>query len=93
MIPEFLHAHIVALISIFAALLHTLGIVSSAHALMTVRTSQGAIAWAMSLITFPYAALPLYWIFGRNKFQGYVNARRKVDQGIHNITESLDDYT
>lgn len=90
---DFLHAHIVALISIFAALLHVLGIVSSAHALMTVRTSQGAIAWAMSLITFPYAALPLYWVFGRNKFQGYVNARRRGNQVLHKITESLEAYT
>ncbi len=88
----FLHAHIVAFISVFAFLLHVLGIVSSAHALMTVRTSQGAIAWAVSLITFPYAALPLYWIFGRNKFQGYVNARRKGNQVLHKITESLESY-
>ncbi len=93
MILEFLHAHLVALISVFAALLHVLGIVSSAHALMTVRTSQGAIAWAVSLITFPYAALPLYWIFGRNKFQGYVNARRKGNQVLRQIIASLEAYT
>ncbi|BCS86986.1 cardiolipin synthase [Pseudodesulfovibrio sediminis] len=40
------------------------------------RTPQGAIAWAISLITFPIVALPLYWIFGRPKFHGYVDAIR-----------------
>lgn len=43
---------------------------------MEVRTAQGAIAWAVSLNTFPYVAVPAYWIFGRTKFQGMVTLRR-----------------
>ncbi|CAN5868074.1 cardiolipin synthase [soil metagenome] len=43
---------------------------------MEVRTSQGAVAWAVSLNTFPYVAVPAYWIFGSSKFNGYVTARR-----------------
>ena len=39
---------------------------------MNARTSQGAIAWAISLVTFPWLALALYAIFGRNKFNGYL---------------------
>ena len=46
---------------------------------MSTRTSQGAIAWAVSLNTFPYLAVPAYWVFGRSKFQGYVVARRTKD--------------
>jgi cardiolipin synthase len=53
---------------------HTLGLFSSVHAIMTARTAQGAIAWAVSLNTFPYAAVPAYWVFGRRKFAGYVEA-------------------
>ena len=53
---------------------HTLGLTSSVHAIMTARTAQGAIAWAVSLNTFPYAAVPAYWVFGRRKFAGYVEA-------------------
>ena len=58
---------------------HLLGVASSIHAVMSTRTSQGAIAWAVSLITFPYLALPAYWVLGRSKFQGYVVARRNTD--------------
>lgn len=58
---------------------HALGAVSAIHAVMSTRTSQGAIAWAVSLVTFPYVALPAYWVLGRTKFQGYVSARRDTD--------------
>ncbi len=54
-------------------LIHTLGILSAIHAVAGVRTPQGAIAWAVSLVTFPYLALPLYWSFGRDRFQGYLD--------------------
>ena len=60
-------------------LFHTLGFVSSIHSIMSTRTSQGSIAWAVSLNTFPYLAVPLYWVLGRSKFQGYVVARRTAD--------------
>jgi len=54
---------------------HVLGFVSAIHAVMTVRTSQGAIAWAISLTTFPYIALLAYWLLGRSKFKGYTITR------------------
>src|SRR5215510_2803182 len=57
-------------------LAHLLGFFSSVHAVMSARTAQGSIAWAISLITFPYFAVPAYWVFGRSKFRGYVIARR-----------------
>ena len=50
------------------------GIISAVHATTTVRTSQGAIAWAACLLTMPLVAVPLYWVFGRNKFQGMAEA-------------------
>ena len=59
---------------------HILGIANAAHAVMNVRSSRGAIAWAISLITFPWLAIPLYWIFGRSRFQGYSEAIRQVYQ-------------
>lgn len=55
-----------------------LGILSAAHAVMNARSSQGAVAWAISLITFPYVTLPLYWTLGLHKFHGYVEAYRTV---------------
>ncbi len=58
---------------------HVLGVLSSFHALMSTRTSQGSIAWIVSLNTFPVATVPAYWIFGRSKFNGYVVQRRLVE--------------
>jgi cardiolipin synthase len=58
---------------------HTLGFISSIHAVMSTRTSQGAIAWVVSLNTFPYVAVPAYWVLGRSRFHGYDIARRSLD--------------
>jgi len=68
---EILANHLLAAGTVFLACMHILGILSAIDALYWVRTSQGAIAWGVSLVTFPYAALPLYWIFGRRHFMGY----------------------
>lgn len=51
-------------------------IVTALFAVHDTRTPQGAVAWAISLVTFPLLSLPLYWIFGRTKFHGYVDAMR-----------------
>ena len=79
-----------------AIILHVLGIFSSIHAVMTTRTSQGAIAWAISLITFPYVAVPAYWVLGRNKFQGYTSSRqsnkRKVQEKLKDVYTGLEPY-
>ena len=45
---------------------------------MSPRTAQGAIAWSLGLVTAPIVAVPAYWIFGRGKFEGYLEARREV---------------
>ena len=67
------------MIAALVVLFHVLGFTSSIHAVMSTRTSQGAIAWVVSLNTFPYLAVPAYWVLGRSKFQGYVVARRNTD--------------
>lgn len=59
---------------------HVLGLLTSVHALMTVRTAPGSIAWIVSLNGFPLLAVPAYWVLGRSKFQGYVIERRERDQ-------------
>lgn len=70
---------------------YVLGWISALHTIMNARTAQGAIAWAISLSTFPFIALPLYWIFGRTRFNGYVDARRTRDQHTNPlIKETLD---
>jgi cardiolipin synthase A/B len=66
---------------------HGLGLVTSVVALMSARTSQGAIAWVISLNTLPYLAVPLYWILGQPRFEGYVSARRG---DVSRLREALD---
>lgn len=66
-------------IAAFILLAHLIGALTSVKAIMEVRTSQGAIAWAVSLNTFPYVAVPAYWVFGRSEFNGYV-PRLRSDQ-------------
>jgi cardiolipin synthase len=73
-----LRAHRKTRRTLFLAGWHLLGLLTSIHAILGVRTSQGAIAWAVSLNTFPYIAVPAYWVFGRSDFQGYVVLRRKA---------------
>jgi cardiolipin synthase len=58
------------------ALAHILGIIAAAHAILHTRTSQGAIAWAVSLVAMPYLTLIPYLFLGRSKFAGYADARR-----------------
>jgi cardiolipin synthase len=66
-LDHFLHSWLTLLIPIF----HLLGIASALEALYYSRSSQGAIAWGLFLAIFPYAGLPIYWVFGRTKFRGY----------------------
>jgi cardiolipin synthase len=74
---------------LLAGFIHLSGFVSALHAAVRTRTSQGAVAWSISLLTFPYLALPLYWVFGRGKFHGYVAARRSGDLKIHSVAAAL----
>jgi cardiolipin synthase len=55
------------------------------------RSPQGTIAWAISLITFPTLALPLYLIFGSRKFHGYVKARKTQQEQIDKLSNDLFD--
>jgi cardiolipin synthase len=70
-------------------LLHALGIAHILHAIMTVRTSQGTIAWIVSLLAVPWIAIPAYWFAGRSRFSGYVRARRGEDAKLRKLADDL----
>ncbi len=76
-------------VTILVLAIHALGVITSVHAVMKTRTSQGAIAWAVALITLPYLTLPLYLIFGRDRFRGYIDARREEGQRIQHLRDSM----
>jgi len=69
--------------------LEIVAIGSAIDAVMRSRTSQGAVAWAIALISFPLLSLPLYFIFGRSKFLGYVKARRVSHENINSVFNEL----
>ncbi|EHJ48581.1 phospholipase D/Transphosphatidylase [Solidesulfovibrio carbinoliphilus subsp. oakridgensis] len=71
---------------------HAVGVASAARALFTARSPQGAMAWVMGMITFPYVAVPLYWILGRNRFLGYVASRREGDRVVDALAPELDHF-
>ncbi len=54
-----------------------IGVYSAVEAIMETRTAPGAVAWSISLVTAPVVAVPAYWIFGRSKFEGYIEARKE----------------
>jgi cardiolipin synthase len=72
------------------ALLHTLGMIAAIHAVLNVRTAQGSIAWALSLIFMPYLTLIPYLVFGSSTFEGYIKARRQANEQMRKAISELD---
>lgn len=72
------------------AVLQLLGLAAAGHAVLTVRTSQGAIAWAMALVFMPLLTLLPYLVFGRSRFDAYIRARREANAEMHRVMSSLD---
>lgn len=60
--------------------LHVSGILMAARVILSHRSTQGTIAWALGLILLPMAAVPLYLVFGRNRLRSYIVAKHKVDE-------------
>jgi cardiolipin synthase len=50
------------------------GFIATIDAVMRVRTANGAVAWLVALVAFPFVAVPAYLVLGRSKFMGMVAA-------------------
>jgi cardiolipin synthase len=70
------------IIGIVLVVAELLGIMLAIHAVMQPRSSQGAIAWFIALITLPIITIPLYAIFGRSHFLGYTEALRRAEASV-----------
>lgn len=68
----------ISLIAVIVAGVQLLGVLNAAHAIMNVRSPQSATAWVLSLCLFPWVAIPLYWVLGRRKFNGYEEAYQSI---------------
>ncbi len=81
--------NLVSIYSVATVIVHSIGVITAAHAVMVVRSSRGAIAWGVSLITFPWVAIPLYLIFGKNQFQAYAQAIQKAYQEHYAVVSQV----
>ncbi len=59
-----------------------IGIAFGIDAVLRRRSSQGAIAWFIGLVALPIAVIPLYLVFGRTRFHGYVEALRGAEAEV-----------
>ncbi len=65
---------------------YVFGIIAAIDAIQTTRTAPGAVAWSVSLVSFPFVAVPAYLVFGRNKFEGVAEAVEQNQAEIDALT-------
>lgn len=76
-------------ISLVVIVFHLAGIAAAIDAVWRARTAQGSVAWAVLLVVFPYFTLIPYFIFGSNRFESYVNARRDERETLARHSSAL----
>jgi len=72
-------------------LLYVTAVICIFEAILKARTAQGAIAWVLSLITFPWFSVPAYLVFGRSKFAGYLERREEIESEARLLIERTSD--
>lgn len=77
------------MISLLVTVFYISGIASAINATMTARTAQGAIAWSVALLSFPFVAVPAYWVFGRSKFEGFYEAYKENYSEINVLVKDI----
>ena len=85
------------MIALITTIFYVAGFISAGHAILTTRTSQGAIAWSIALVSLPFVSVPAYLVFGRNKFAGLVEAyeanQDEIDGLVTEIRAGLEPWT
>src|SRR5690554_3140290 len=82
-----------SLVAIAVSLLYLGSAACIYRILLTYRTTQGAIAWIIGLLGLPYLAVPLFFVFGRSRFGGYVKARRMGDKSLTALLTRFEQHT
>ncbi len=84
------------MVKILIIISYLLGLICAAMAILRSRTPQGATAWVMSLLSFPFISVPAYILMGRNKFEGYNSKRRildkRLERELNDLTPLRTDY-
>lgn len=53
------------------------------------RTPQGAVGWAVFLLTAPYFAVPIFLFLGHSRFSGYVEMRRDMQETVEDLNRAI----
>ena len=81
------------IISFIVTVFYIGGFLAAVEAVMTTRTAQGAVAWSVSLVTFPFISLPAYLVFGRSKFEGtttaYDQSKDEIDAIVTQFQQNM----
>lgn len=72
--------------------LYCTAVVFSIRAAQTARTPQGAVGWAVFLLSVPVLGVPLYLFLGHHRFRGYRIARQQSEQVVEGI-KTFADYS
>ena len=82
----------IGLLGVIVLIIHTGGAILALQAIFRTRTPQGSVAWAIMLIVLPYFTIPLYAVFGRSKFLGYIETRRSMEQEMHGLLARVEPF-
>jgi cardiolipin synthase len=84
------------IIAFIVGVFYVSGIILAIEAAMTARTPQGAIAWSVSLVSFPFVSVPAYLVLGRSKFEGMADVfeerRDEFERLLTDIQKELDPW-
>ncbi|WP_298964031.1 cardiolipin synthase [uncultured Roseibium sp.] len=93
-------ANNLGLVAAFVALIYITAGICAVREVMNSRTSQGSVAWLLSLFFIPYITVPLYFVFGWRSFADYAKiqatlgraerARRADELGLTDHEETRD---
>lgn len=83
----------ISFLAVALGLLYLAALACIYRILLHYRTAQGAIAWIIGLVGVPYLAVPLFIVFGRHRFGGYVRARRIEDSALTDLVNRFEKQT
>jgi cardiolipin synthase len=86
-VPSFLRSSM--LWTAVVVLAEVCALMSLINVIMRARTAAGAWGWGLALISFPFLAVPLYWVFGRRNFKGYRETLREGRTRHRNLAEHI----
>ena len=83
----------ITIVAVLIPLVHLTGFLNAGHAIMRARTPQSSVGWAIALVSFPYLAIPAYWLFGSSGFKAYATKLREAERAykkeIHHIADAV----